>query len=233
MSKIRAWHFVRDDKRLRYDDGRKAVEGETLSASENLPLELCAHGMHGSARVLDALGYAPGSTLCLVELSGEIIRGDDKLVGRARKCIRMIDAERLLHEFACDVAGKSLLECGGDVDRRLWDAIATKRRWLDGDATDGELDAAWFAARDAADAAGAAGDAALYAARRAAVEAAEAAARAAAEVAANAAEVAAADAARDVAWAAAKAAANAARDAQSRELERRVLDAMEVGDEKS
>lgn len=189
---MQAWHFLSDDKRLGYDDGRLVEVGQTLEC-EGI-LELCENGMHGSVRLIDALHYAKGPIVCRVEIEGDIVQGNDKLCGKRRTVLWMLDATRILHEFACSCAedAMALVE---EPDPRSVAAIAAKRRWLAGEITDNEL----AAARAAADAAlDAAADAAWYAARAAVVAAsrrsaawsasrdAVAAARAAARVAARA-----------------------------------------------
>jgi len=60
--------------------------------------------MHGSEEILDALEYAPGSIICLVEIWGKVKKGGDKLVGQHRKVLKMIDGEKLLRKFACECA---------------------------------------------------------------------------------------------------------------------------------
>lgn len=83
--------------------------------------------------------------------------------------------EKLLHEFACDIAEYALKqerEAGREPDERSWEVVRIKRLWIHGEASDEELDAARdaaWAARDAAraaawDAAWAAWDAAWAAA---------------------------------------------------------------------
>lgn len=92
-----------------------------------------------------------------------------------------IDAS-VLHEFACRCAERALREAGIE-DERSWAALETKRRWIKGEATNDELDAAsdaaWDAACSAAEAAAwfAAGAAAEAAAWFAAMAAARSAAR--------------------------------------------------------
>ncbi|QQR29474.1 hypothetical protein I5Q82_15740 [Acutalibacter muris] len=85
--------------------------------------------------------------------------------------------EQKLHEFACRCAEEAL-KLVEDPDPRSVAAIEAKRKWLKGEISDEELDAAWAAARDAArDAARAAAwDVAWAAARDAARDAARAAA---------------------------------------------------------
>ena len=198
---VKAYHFVYDTLR----DGRPVpADGEWLE--HDGPVFLCDSGLHASICPFDALQYAPGNTLCLVELGGEIIHGDDKVVAGRRRIIARIDAEPLMREFA--------RWCALQVIEH-WDAPDVVRQYL---TTGDELlrAAAWAAARAAA------WDAARAAARAAAGDAAWAAARDAAGDAAWA-------AAGDAAWAAARAAAwdaawAAARDAQ-RERFRKMVEA--------
>ena len=169
-NRIQCWHFVSEDKRLRWGTRRTVEVGKTYSCRG--PLVMCEHGMHGSRRIIDALQYAPGPWICRVEIWGDVEEQTDKLVGRNRRVLAMVDGTRLLHLFACRVAERALKKAHV-TDKRSWRAIEVKRAWLDGGATDEELAAAW-------DAAGAALDAALTAAWDAAGAAARAAAGAAA-----------------------------------------------------
>ena len=92
---MKAYHFT--GKKLR--DGRGIPKiGEWLV--HDGPLEMCSSGLHASREPFDALQYAPGSILHLVEVGGEIIKGDDKLVARKRKILASFDAEDLLWEYA-------------------------------------------------------------------------------------------------------------------------------------
>ena len=190
-----AWHFLSEDKRLGYGDGRLIEVGQTLEC-EGEPA-LCSNGMHGSAMLIDALYYANGPIVCRVEIDGDVIEDTDKLCGRRRTVLWMLNATRILHEFACTCA-EDALALVERPDERSVAAIAAKRRWLNGEITDEELDsaraAAWDAARAAWDAALAARVAARDAARAASLAAAGAAAWAVAWSAAR-------DAARDGEWA--------------------------------
>ena len=127
----------------------------------------------------------------------------DKLWSVLRE--EFIDAP-ILHEFACRCA-EYALSFVDNPDPRSIAAIEAKRKWLRGEITDKELDAARAAARDAA--------------RTAANAAAWDAANAAARYAANAA-----------AWDAANAAANAAARYAAREHEVEILrELLKEGDE--
>lgn len=159
--KVLAWHFT-NGKKLR--DGKRLVVGKTYRLPKYKKPVMCSVGYHASERLIDALGYAPGSTLSRVELSGAILRDDDKLCASERKVLWTVDVDRILYEAACVFATRALMrerKAGREPDKRSWAAIKVKRAWLKGEATDAELAAAWAAARAAAldaawDAAGAA-----------------------------------------------------------------------------
>jgi hypothetical protein len=165
---MRAWHFVSDTLR----DGRPVpADGEVLVHKG--PLKLCASGLHASKNILDALQYAPGSIICRVEVGGEIIHGNDKLVCTERTILWRASGEQVLRKFA--------RMCALDV-MHLWDAPEIVVQYLktgDESIRAAARDAAWDAARaaDRAAARAAARDAAWDAAR--AADRAAAAARAA------------------------------------------------------
>jgi hypothetical protein len=195
-SKVKAYHFVGDTLR----DGRPIPKnGEWLEHDGEIVI--CSSGLHASECPFDALQFATGNTLCLVEMDGDIQRQPDKLVAHRRKIIKRIDAEPLMREFARWSALQVI---------ELWNAPDVVRQYLttgDESLRDAARDAARAAARDAAWAA--AWDAARDAARDAAWAAAWDAARAAAR-----------DAAWAAAWAAARAAARDAARAAARDDQR-------------
>ena len=181
---MKAWHFIGDTLR----DGRP-VPADGITLRHDGPLLMCRSGLHASLHPWDALKYAPGSTLCLVEAGGETEHEPDKLVCMERTIIARMGAEPLLRYFARQQALSVV---------HLWNAPQEVLDYLMGD--DDARDATRDAARDAARAAVL--DAAFDAARAAALGAAMGAVRAAAS---NAALGAARDAARDAARAAARA----------------------------
>jgi hypothetical protein len=137
---MKAWHFVSDTLR----DGRPVpADGEVLVHEG--PLKLCASGLHASKNILDALHYAPGSTICRVEVCGEIIHGNDKLVASERTILWRVSGEQVLRKFA--------RMCALDV-MHLWDAPDIVVQYLkNGDESirAAARDAAWDArAADAA-----------------------------------------------------------------------------------
>lgn len=122
-----AWHFLPATGRTRYSDELVTLGG-TLTATG--ALKLCENGMHASVRASDALRYAPGWTICRVELSGEILVGDDKVCARHRKVIAMADAKRALLHHAADCAERALLRIKSP-DPRSVQAIEAARAYAD------------------------------------------------------------------------------------------------------
>jgi hypothetical protein len=155
----------------------------------------CKNGLH-VMRLGDLLVWA-AKHLYEVEVRGEVLPADDKVVARQARVLRKVDTwnDRNLRLFACDCAERvlPLFEKDHPNDNRPRAAIETARRFANGQATWEELDAA----RAAVAAAWAAWDAARAAAWAAAWDAAWDAAKAAAWDAAGAA---AGDAAWDAAW---------------------------------
>ena len=153
---VLAYHFV----------GEKLCDGTPIPANgrwiSRKDISMCNYGLHASLHPFDALQYAPGGTLCLVEIGGKIEYGDDKLVAQKRKIVARFDATELLY----DQARKSALSVIGNwetpVPQVVIDYLNTGRADL--------RSAAWSAAKSAA------GSAALYVARSAARSAAESAA---------------------------------------------------------
>ena len=144
-----AFHFTGDTLR----DGRAIPPiGEWLEHEGTITP--CESGLHASADPFDALGYAPGATLHMVEIEGDLVEHGspaNKMVGRRRRIIASIDATPLLWDFARWCALQVI---------HLWDCPEVVRRYLEtGDesiraaARDAARDAAWAASWDAARAA--------------------------------------------------------------------------------
>jgi hypothetical protein len=95
MDSILAWHFV--GKTLR-DGSPIPRNGRWLKFTG--PIEICKSGLHASRQPFDALSYAPGPVLCLVECAGIVTEQDDKLVCSDRKIIERWDATEMLRYFA-------------------------------------------------------------------------------------------------------------------------------------
>ena len=138
---------------LRY--GRPAPKvGEWLEHEG--PIKMCETGLHASRRIIDALQYAPGPWCAVVEIE-EAQEQEDKLVCRKRKIIKIANVEKVLREFAVQCAVMAM-ERAGVTEEACWQAVDIKIAWLEGCATDEDLDAArdaawaaaWAAARNAA-----------------------------------------------------------------------------------
>ena len=135
---IRAWHFVGD--RLR--DGR-AVPKDGVWLEHAGEIRICESGLHASRDPFDALQYAQGPILCLVDCDGDIAEESDKLVCRRRRIVQRLDATEGLRYFA-RMQALSVVH--------LWDAPDVVMDYLmTGD--DRLRAAAWAAASDAARAA--------------------------------------------------------------------------------
>lgn len=148
---VNAWHFVGDTLR----DGRPIPpDGEWLE--HDGPVKMCESGLHASDRIIDALKYAPGNTICRVECRKIVDEDYDKFVCRERRIAWRIDGETVLRQFARQAALSVI---------HLWDAPQVVIDYLKtGD--DSLREAAWAGAEDAV-AGAAARDAAWSAAREA------------------------------------------------------------------
>ena len=131
---MKAWHFVNETLR----DGRPIPpDGEWLVHDGELIM--CGSGLHASVRILDALIYAPGNTICRVEVDGEILHDDDKLVAEKRKILWRIEGEQVLTAFARWCALQVV---------HLWDAPDVVIKYLT-TGNENTRSAAWAAASDA------------------------------------------------------------------------------------
>ena len=142
---MKAWYFSQSSRRLRYGDNRRIKAGMSHRV-KCIPI-LCTQGLHGSVKIMDALGYAPGNVVWRVRLSGDMVIGDDKVTATERKYLWGYNADKVLRHFA--------RLCALDVID-LWDAPDIVRRYLktgDEGIRDAAGDAAWDAARATARAA--------------------------------------------------------------------------------
>ena len=190
------WHFLSADRKITaYNSttphgGVLVVPGQTLALTGR-PIP-CVWGLHASKRPLDALQYAPGPIVQYVRLSGSIVERADKACATERTCLWVMDASLALHICAVNFAQIALdaqLADGKKIDPRSQAALDVKLRWLKGQASDSEMDAAKAAAMAAAEAwrAEYAEEAAAWAVAREAAHAARAAAWAPSWVASRAA----------------------------------------------
>ena len=134
------WHFIPENRRLRYGDNRLVVAGETLTAKD-ASISPCQYGMHASSQAIDALNYAAGPVVSLVRLGNDALNSGDKYVSSERTAIWIYDASRLLREFACDVAETVLLnerKAGREPDARNFAVISIMRRFIRGEASESE-----------------------------------------------------------------------------------------------
>ena len=140
---IRAWHFIGDTLR----DGRP-VPQDGVWLEHDGPLVICQSGLHASLDPFDALQYAPGPILCLVECDGDIQHQPDKLVCRRRRIVARRDATEGLRYFA-RMQALSVAHLWEPPDVVL-DYLMTGDEAIRAAARAAALDAAWAAALDAA-----------------------------------------------------------------------------------
>jgi hypothetical protein len=134
-----AWHFLSD--RGGYPvlrDGARLEVGRWYEHTG--ALVMCESDYHASTLALDALDYAPGPWVSLVEVDGTIERGNNKQVCTRRRALWAYDATEQLRLFARNCA----LNVAG-----IWEMPAIVREYLETGRED-IRDAAWAAARDAA-----------------------------------------------------------------------------------
>lgn len=147
----RAWHFVGDKLR-----GGRDIPRNGAWLEHKVPVQICQTGLHASYDPFDALQFAPGSTLCLVDVDGIVTEQSDKLVCTRRRIVARMDATEMLRYFArmqalsvihlYDDAPDVVLDYLMTGDEKIWDAAKAASRAA-------ARAAAWAAAMDAARAA--------------------------------------------------------------------------------
>jgi hypothetical protein len=137
---MKSWHFV--NSKLRNGD---SVPPDGKWLKYNGPLVMCESGLHGSLEPFDALQYAPGNTLCYVEVRGEMLEQSDKLCCRERKIIARFDAAEMLRYFA-RMQALSVIHLWEPPDVVL-NYLMTGEENIRTAAGDATWDAAWAAAR--------------------------------------------------------------------------------------
>ena len=145
---MRAFYFSNSDKKLRHNDGRQIRKGRTHKVKCD-PV-LCERGLHASERLIDALKYAPGNYLWLVDLKGKIVAGDDKAVADERKYIDGFDAGDLLHEFSRKAALINIKKIYKYCSQKDYDLIVEYLETGNDDIRSAAESAAWSAAESAA-----------------------------------------------------------------------------------
>jgi hypothetical protein len=106
---IFAWHFLPDDRRLRFDHvtssgsfGRPIVTAGMALICDPDRLECCKYGLHASVRAFDALSFARGAIVCRVACSGRVVTdaGGGKIACSRREVLWIADATDTMLAFA-------------------------------------------------------------------------------------------------------------------------------------
>lgn len=150
-----AWHFLFEGSVMR--DGRKAPR-DGVKLVHRGPVVPCESGLHASAHPFDALQYAPGPVLCLVECGGTVVQRADKLACSERTIIARMDATPLLRWFARMQALSVAHHMGDAPPAVVLDYLMTGDESIRAAARAAAWAAARAAARDAAWAGGARAD---------------------------------------------------------------------------
>ena len=99
VDKIKAFYFSPPNGKLAHGDNRTIEVGKTHTV-DCIP-KVCEQGLHASVRPVDALKYAKSDNLYIVEVSGLIDVGEDKIAGTSRTYLSKIpNSTELLREFA-------------------------------------------------------------------------------------------------------------------------------------
>ena len=148
---MKAYHFLQADMTSSFGREPPWTEGETRKVTGGLILG--QWGYHSSPSPEKALQLASGPVLCLVEVDSPHPGLSDGEIqcSRRRTLLTAVNVEQELHELACRIAEDvlPLYEARFPGDLRPRQVIVVKRRWLKGEATYEELDAARNAARNA------------------------------------------------------------------------------------
>lgn len=138
---ILAWHFLKANMTTTSGHDTKPWKvGQKRSVHG--PLIICKHGFHSSPTPGDAGPYAPGSMLCLVEISQPADTQPDKYVSRTRKLLQAVDVSALQREIVCDLADELMAQeeaAGLTVPQACKDSVAAGRAYLRGEINDEEL----------------------------------------------------------------------------------------------
>ena len=145
--KIKAWHFLPEDRRLKHKDGRLVEVGKTYSCVGDV--RLCHNGMHGSERISHAIKYMTGPILCRVEIEGDLHTDYDKVAGKKRTVLAMEDISRSIHIFAVNFAERSISLIddyfkGREYEKNeiesLRNTLEVKKLWMKGEVSDTDID---------------------------------------------------------------------------------------------
>src|ERR1022692_1797838 len=116
---IYAWHFVPANMKLAHSDEPVEVGRTYRVKGKIVP---CKNGLHGSIRLLDALGYTSSSILTRCSYAGEVVHESNKLAASERTILWLGDIGPILHEAACAFA-EGALRIAKVTNLRSWAAI--------------------------------------------------------------------------------------------------------------
>ena len=145
---VLAWMFVRENRHTVYDavgfdEFEREYQPQLCEVGAVLTAQRYDHSdLTGSSRARDALNHAQGPIVCRIEMFGDVNDKEFGLVtAKHLRVLWLADASTILHEFACDATKRTLDRVHPSAAHK-YNAVDVKRRWIRGEATDEELDAA-------------------------------------------------------------------------------------------
>lgn len=124
-----AWHFIKNDYHLAYDLSH-IICAEGLLSTVEPPLIAGQRGLHASPSIHQAIVSAPGTVLCRVELSGEVIEnsnnGRNTLCAQKRYVHQMMEVSGFLEGLQCRVILEYLKSLENvDISKEARDKVTT------------------------------------------------------------------------------------------------------------
>src|SRR5690606_7882189 len=148
MTAIRtAWHFIGSNWRTSTGGLLVEIGKPLIHVGDLIP---CVSGLHASTRAIDALQYACGPVVTLVECDGDFVDDNgDKFVCRKRTALWGYDATDELWAFA-RLAALEVLHLWPEAPAVVREFLETSNEDLRAAARDAARTGAWVTARDAA-----------------------------------------------------------------------------------
>lgn len=127
---IPGWHWLNKDGTLAHINPPVKVKAGRIYKMKGR-VNLCKRGFHSSQNLRDTLQYAPGPVLEKVISWGHVLEASDKLVASHRKCLAVLDAEKVISESGIRVLRERYKN--KRVPQKVELAIKAKRSYLRGD----------------------------------------------------------------------------------------------------
>lgn len=124
---VQVWHFISPELKLRFTSESFELGKIYHTAGQVSPGQ---NSLPASRLLLDALKYAVGPVVCLLQVSGEVQEDTDKVCGRERQILAWGNIERQLHRFALDLV-EMVLPGTGELTRQWSPFLEIKQKWVE------------------------------------------------------------------------------------------------------